>query len=629
MPVWMDEIWTSKPGAGLNAPPFEAEEYIDLNGVPGAITGLYYSLLFRLGKWGFERVKIEDWVEVSPVNKQYYDLTMQQKQAMEQQIKAGLASISQAISDFELVSHDLRKYKEFLDYFTWIEKGKQQVKEGKKEEGEKQVKKGEQTLKAIFIDQVDAHTGEGISLRSIAPRWPTIIADFMQLSDEDDTPEKILEKKEIKGISKPEAVVLTTKNKLYVEWRDKLFKETVRSRYQSILGLVKARDQSVKDYKNMLKPILTRYRAMTEKPSLHRSTFFRPEAQAMSSDFVRIWCWKPFSIPEKYKVTREFITEISAKEAGFRPSEIEEIKNSLDEKSANPDVELFLKKSQVYSLPIEPSIDDIVREYKPKVEKEYEVTLTPKDLFEARKRLVNQYLSHGSEVRYIETRREITPGAPWPFSPYFIFLDIPFLRVLLRFPNGTEMEDVIFENFRYYTQTQNVIIVHILEQIAREKQVENYVSQMLGEMGVNSDKLKSIEDLSISEYSEIFTPMSGKYKNLLKRHEKEIEKMSDEQKQEFIMKKIAEYDEKIKKMKEDEKRKEKMEKGFKDFKGKFGDVLKLFVGSKADWVRASGPYEFAMYDRLTKFFQIETGGTATSLVINYIKAKAGVPGITW
>lgn len=636
MPIWIPEIWISDPGAGLNAPPFEAEINLDLTAPPGEITGLYYSLLFQLGKWGFERLKIEDWIEVSPVFKQYYDLTIQQRQALEAQIKAGLASIAQAVSDFELVFHDLRKYKEFLDYITWIEEGRRLIKEGKKE-GEELKKKGEQTLKAIFIDQVDVHTGEGIAMKLIAPRWPTIIADFMQLDDEDTDPKKIKDKMKV---SEPEGVILATKNKLYQEWRDRLFKETVKQRYQQILQLTEARRESIKQYRNMLKPTLTRYRMITEvlesrggRASFARDTFFKPEAQAYSFDFARFWCWKPFSPIEKYKATREFMSEVSAKEAGFKRSEIEIIKMAIEKEpyiGTDPDKELFLK-GRLYSLPIEPSIDkEVVRKYIPDIEKQYGVKLTPVDIFAARTKLVDQFLRHAPEARYIDItqptgRREVLPGAPWIFSPYFIFLDIPFLRVMIRLPNGAEMENVTMENFRYYTQTQNVIILHLLEAIAREKQLENYISQMLGEMGVKN--LESMEEMSVREYPEIFIPET-QYKIVEIKEKDKIKKMSEDEKRQYILKKIQERKDKIKRMQEEEERTGKIMEISKKIKHSIGDILDS-VGIKIGWLRARGPYEFAMYDRITKIFQIETGGMAMGQVVGFIKSKAGVPGIRW
>jgi len=239
----------------------------------------------------------------------------------EAQIKSGLAQIASAIHDFELVAHDLRKYREFMDYFTKFEKGKSLL-EGKKgkAEGEKILREGDQTLRAVFIDEVDVHTGEGIALKLIAPRWPTIIADFMRLDEKDTEPAKIKDKLKV---SEAEGVVLATKNKLYMEWRDKLFRPAVIDRYQRILRLVEARRTSIKEYSNMLRPVISRFKLISDSLSspggrvLARDhPLFRSDAQAFSADFMRMWGWRPFSPSEKYKWTREFeSSEIDIDEA--------------------------------------------------------------------------------------------------------------------------------------------------------------------------------------------------------------------------------------------------------------------------------------------------------------------------
>ncbi len=282
-----DEI---QPGQGINVIPPERNEYLDFTSAVGKCTETMTGLMFQFPKWGFERWRVDEWIEVSPAFQQYYQLTIQQKQQIEQQIKSGLASVGQAASDLELVSHDFRKYREFNDFFTMIEKGKQMIKEGKKEDGEKQRNRGEQTLKSIFIDQVDIHTGEGVALRSIASRWPTVIADFMQLSDNDIDHKKIAADKK-KNVSEAEGVILATKNKLYMEWRDRLFKETVEERYRTLLGLMQARRRSVKEYKSMLKPLMARYKMLNEglsekgpRHDLKKLSFYRPESQAISVD---------------------------------------------------------------------------------------------------------------------------------------------------------------------------------------------------------------------------------------------------------------------------------------------------------------------------------------------------------
>jgi len=218
------------PGHAICATPFEAHTAIDYTGQPGSTTGLYYSLAFQLGKWEYNGVaKADEWIEVSPVHAQYYQLTQQQKTDLEGKIKTGLASTSQAIADMELLMHDLRKYKEFLNYFGYRTKrqidamSKKKVFSGDDDYDELYIDDSDakkradgHSLRAVFIDQVDAHTGEAMALRSIVQRWPTLISDFMKLKDEDMDVDKV---RKTLDVSRAEAVVLVTKNKLFVEWK--------------------------------------------------------------------------------------------------------------------------------------------------------------------------------------------------------------------------------------------------------------------------------------------------------------------------------------------------------------------------------------------------------------------------
>jgi hypothetical protein len=622
MVLTISEIFDKEPGKGINAAPYEAEALIDFTGPPGSMTGVYYGLMFQLGKWGFQTAKIDEWINVSPVFKQYYDLTLQQKQALEVQIKAGLGQIATAIHDYELVFHDLRKYKEFLDHFSFIEEGKKLIKEGKKEEGGKKQKEGEQTLKAIFIDEVDIHTdlpNTPIALRSIVGRWPTVIADFMRLSDADTDPENIAKKLKV---SEAEGVVLATKNKLYLEWRDRLFRPTVEERYERILRLVESRKFSIDEYTRMLKPVVARFKMMTdalETPEGRagaRASFFRPDAQAYSIDFMRLWAWKPFSPSEKYKITREFLDEISPRKAGFTKEEVErltEVFNSKKEKGLTYDEKKFLDDKKVLALPVEPSVgykdDDIVRQYfdskdgKPsKIEREYEVKIDVVDLFDARSRLTESYRRRAADAWSPETGaykatasgRWAVPGEGWVFSPYFVFIDLPLLRTMLKIPDGSELEDLWIENLRTVNKTQNVIIVHLLEVIAREKQLENYISQLVGEVGGKDLKdfrsLKSIEEMKKEQYPQIFGE--------------------------------------LKKIKE--KKSTDLTKPFKTVKVILGDILRSFglTTPFVDYLRARGPYEFALDDRLTEIYQ-PGPGELFGTVKNYLLQAIGVPGVRW
>jgi hypothetical protein len=553
------------PGFGLNAQPKDADVYLDFDSSLGKCSGVYIGLIFQLPKWGFERVKTDETVIVTPVFQQYYQLTIKQKEELEAMIKASLASIATALSDLELLKHDLRKYKEFMDYFKMIDVGK-------KEKNEELRLKGEQSLKAIFIDQVDAHTdlpNQPIALRSIVARWPTIIADFMKLKDEDTDPKKIAEDYKI---SEAEGVVLATKNKLYKEWRDELFRRAVEDRFKSLLQMVEARRKSYEEYKEMIKPTLRRYKSIVDglsspesAKSFQQAAFWRPSSQAMSIDFANIWAWKPLVVPEKYKAPRETpLDEIPAEKAGFTKEEIEEL-----EKSGK------LKDGKVKALPMEPSIDDVVRKIIEKIEKEYKFKITAREIFNARERLVD---------RFEKSVIGATDYEAWVFSPYFIFFEIPIRRAVIRLPNGTEIEDLMFDRFKAWLSTQNIIISRLIELEAKDKQLENYISQMLGEAGVSSTgEIVEIEKL-VEEY-------------LIKLGEGEKKK---EEKREDPFKKLREP--------------------ISKFFNFFGLELKFFRAK----VPYKVPYEFAFKERITKYYLREVGGTF-GMVVSYIKSAFGVP----
>ncbi len=585
-----------EPGEAVNAHPFEWEAILDFTVPLGSGTGVFYGIIFQLPKWGYKRVKIDESIEVSPVFKQYFDLTIGQKQAMENQIKQGLASIATAISDLELVKHDLRKYKEFMDYFAMIKYGNELIKKGNKEAGEKWRARGDELLKAVFIDQVDVHTGEGIALKLIAPRWPTIITDFLKLTDEDLDPKTITKKTELHGVTEAEAVVLATKNKLYVEWRDRLFKPTVEDRFESLVSLVAARKKSVKEYKEMVKPIIARHRTIKEKAPeasfLQQSPWFMQGAQAASQDSVRIWAWKPFAPTEKYKITREYFDEIKPEEAGFRKSEIKEIKDKLKEKYENKNItevsdDMFLNRYRVEALPAEPSIDNVVRRLVKLIQNEYKVKITPFELFKARSALVEQFRL---------SARGASEGEGWVYSPYFIFVDIPMYRTVLKLPNGQEFEDVWIQPLTAATRTQNLIVAHELELIARDMQLDNYIDQLLGERGV----LSTGEEASLKELveAEEFKPpeILEEEKKKMKPEKNKLGVSSEEKLRHFEI---------------------------------FDSISKFFAKTgigPLQFFTSRGPYEWNINHRLAKIYQPEAAGAA-KLVADYFRLNFGVPGV--
>jgi len=107
---------------------------INFTGSPGTASGLYYSLVFQLLNWQFNVVKVDEWIEVSPTHREYYERTIASKGALEGAIKEGLRSAAQAVADYELVKHDLRKYREMMDYLAAVEVAKKEKDKKKRRE---------------------------------------------------------------------------------------------------------------------------------------------------------------------------------------------------------------------------------------------------------------------------------------------------------------------------------------------------------------------------------------------------------------------------------------------------------------------------------------------------------------
>jgi len=583
MPVRYPEFPPSKdmkPGEGVNANPFDQNEYLNYTTSLGGCSGVYYGLMFQLGKWGFERFKINEDIFVSQINKGYYDLVLGEKERLAQQIKSGLASIAQAYADLELILHDLRKYHEYVKLFNEIRETEEKMKIEKDEKKINELKnkkmKTLQTLRSIFIDQVDVHTdlpNTPIALRSIASRWPTIISDFMKL-DRETSPEEIR-----LDVSYAEKVVLSTKNKLFLSWLE-MFEKTVTERYERLKELAVARENSIREYKEMLKPTITRYKMINDALSSSGgrkwiyTSFFRPEAQAFSIDSMTIWAWKPFAPEEKWRATREYFDKISLKDAGFTDEEIEELKESGVIKEKNVLID---------ALPIEPSIDRIVRLIMKRINEEYRalgVEFTIVDVFRARERLVEQFKSHSAGA---------TSPVVWPYSPYFVFAEIPLVRAVVVLPNGTQLEDLAVSNLRTYVKTQNIIIGHIMELIVKEKMLENYVDSLLGEFGFDKEgRMRSVKDMLKKEFVFIY---GGS---------KDIEKYLSP------------------KEKKESKRNEKKFNFFKKFLDYFGINLAFY--------RSYGPYEHNVTYRLAKYY-FKISGSVFSLIKNYLNAAFQVPGV--
>ena len=438
-------------GHAVLAAPFEAHTVIDYTSPLGGTSGIYFALTFQLRKWEFQVFKADEWIEVSPVFTQYYQLTQKQKEELEGRIKGGLASASQAVADLELLQHDQRKYREFLNYFgyrTVSELAKEDAKYAKEIRKKNPTvrddeimlvddnvvkRRDEHYLKSIFIDQVDKHTGEGISMLSIVQRWPTLIVDFQRMTDKDVEVNDVAKKLDI---SRAEATVLVTKNKLYIEWK-KLFEPQLRQRYTRLDQLVKSREKSVDEYREWLKPVIARHKLITEGLAsegtrrMMRTLFVAPAGQATSFANVELWTWRDLIMPEFYKVPGEQL----AKARGVE----------VDDKWTRENF-IFHKK---YGLITE------------------HPWVTP---------------------AWVEKKKEeiYADGLMKKGMWYYTFFVIQVRRSNIRMATGFEIEDGQFD-VNAVLMSQNALFAKLLELKAKEEEFENYVNTLLG---VEADKTK-------------------------------------------------------------------------------------------------------------------------------------------
>jgi len=445
-------------GHAVVAPPFEAHTVIDFTGPPGAVSGLYYGLSFQLLKWEYLLQKADEWLDVSPVHAQYYQLTHKQKEDLEGRIKQGLGSVGQAVADMELVMHDKRRYEEFLRYMGY-RTPKESPGEHKEKDDEKrhihdygenelcfevdnddktrktrEARADNHSLKAVFIDQVDTHTGDGISVRSIISRWPTLIIDFMKLNDDETDTDKIATRLDI---SKAEAVVLVTKNKLFAEWK-RLFLGNLKDRYARIQQVKSAREKSVDEYREWLKPIIARHKLISESLGNEggrrnaRTSFINAGGNAVSSSTIELWVWKDFSSPEYFKSGSEDIAKLTD---GKDPSKWK---------------------------------------------------LTPYDkwtkqnfIFHPKHGLVQDYKWITDEWCKDRLKEFYEQGWLTKHKMYYSYFIIQIRKTNIKMPTGEEAEDGDFD-VNMIVLSQNAMFAKLLELKAKQQEFEKYINDLLG-----------------------------------------------------------------------------------------------------------------------------------------------------
>jgi len=398
-------------------------------------------------RWEFWVSKVDDFIDVSPSH-EFNQSVIKQKHELIRQAKEGLAQIDRAVSDTELLMHDVRRYKEILKFFS---------------------EKDEHSLKAMFIDQVDVNLPEGVSLRSIAPRWPTIIADFQELDEEHDTPEKIMKKIDV---SKAEAVVLATKIRLYKKWKE-FFGNEIKGRYKYIMQRLLGRRASITEYMNWTRPIIRRVMLIREVDDSFLAMHMNlPTGAGMpiATQYIEYWGWtrmEGLESTEIHKVPREiYLTPGTRK---LHPG------LGKGQYGASPDA--------IPKFIVEP-YDDVVKRLIPEIEKYHGVRITKEDVLEARRRLFTQ----GS-----------------PNSLWYVVIQIPVFIQVWKLPNGLDIEDVDLFPLSAIFISHNMLLVRILEIIAEEKKIDVYIEELMGrKIMTEGGIVRDLEDLIAEDFPEIF-----------------------------------------------------------------------------------------------------------------------------
>ncbi|MBU0898884.1 MAG: hypothetical protein KKB03_03080 [Nanoarchaeota archaeon] len=428
-------------GRAMTIRPENQATVFDITTKMGGVSNLYYSLVFWLGKQDYVLKKVDEYMEVTPTHIDAYNLTIAQKQKLEGAIKLGLSSAAQAVADFELLDHDKRRYQEIWDYF----------KKGKKDD---------HVLRSLFIDRVDAYTGEGFSMVTMTKRWPTIITDFIRMGNKE--LENVDDIKRELDVSQAEATVLKSKNELFSEWK-RLFLPTVKNRLARIENMVNAREKSVEEYKNWLKPYIARYRMMRESteanPSVYTNDWVMTPgfSQAVAFSGIRLWFWKPFILTEKGRPTYEIYGKPKRGKWIFDP------------------------------------YDDLVKSITPKIEEKY--GLQEGEIEDNIKKIIGEALQSDSKFEQYEFGGRPTMD---PKYLYYQFFDISIMRSIIKTapPEGGELENIVFSPLENWLFSQNVMLLHIIELWARERHFTNYVEQIVGSKNLEN----KIRDRLDAEY---------------------------------------------------------------------------------------------------------------------------------
>ena len=427
-------------GEVLFGAPGEMEMILDFTGLRGSGSNIYHAFIYQAPKWRYTVKKVDEFLFVSPVWAEYYNLTIAQKQKLEGAIKAGLASATQAVADYELLKHDSRRYKEVIDYFLKAQKT-----------GDEHV------IRSLFVDRVDAYTGEGYSMVTMARRWPTIITDFIRMKSGWTDPKAVPVEKQVEHIRKEldvtqaEATILKTKNMLYREWVE-LFLPQLKERYARIENLVNARKKSVDEYREWLKPYIAKFKTMKEMDEANPAAWVTDAyttpgfGQTEALVGTRLWVWKSFPIVETGRSAVKF--EKRGEKWEFDP------------------------------------YDDWVKRWQWRIEYKYSIKFDKKDIDSILEAALS---TKGAKMEVQEM---------YPEDIYYILFDMNVLLSLLKTPppEGIESDNLMIFPLKTWIMSQNALLLHLMEIRAKEEAVSHYISEIIGAKTIEEDILERVEE---------------------------------------------------------------------------------------------------------------------------------------
>ncbi len=571
--------------------PFEGYGNIVYVTRTGRTRQVFNALMDWLDGSNFDKYVFDKWIEVRPSSGQFYQTIMGQKYDLQARVKQALISISQSVSDLELLEHDIRKYQEFENYLRDAAMDVNVSDKKKREELIKRKKLAQMALKTIFVDQVDYHaggTGQGPGRLSMAFMrnnniMPTIVDDFMAMESIDD-----IESGPLKNLQTVEKNMLRVKWKLYEEWL-KTFRNEVERRLSRLNQLKRSREKTLEQFREWAKPLIVREMAIRDGFSdeanrldvtMRLGNEYESLGEPVSMTFTNVIAFKRLSTVELQKTPSELIQKQS--------EEVPEITNIYDE----------LAKILIFDENVG------LRVKYPWITPAWVNSVKGWCLSQVKKKMLGGY------------------------SQYLIMTNVRFFTKTTTYRNNFEVETGVYA-FDNFMVTPNIMFVKMVEFKAREEEVRRYINQMLG----IKDERKTLR----------YTVVDGKYK-VLKSSEKPAKQLGDNEFSSYdeLLARYPDSDYKIEFIPQKEKEsslKKIFNLDFDFLLHKFPMSGSEFHGSDYDkyifkqFKKRMGmsiyfrptPYEKDFFDRIAQFHMVNVGISA-GVMRGVVKKAMGVPG---